>query len=122
MSFPILPRQKLVMIGDSITDADRVKPIGEGLFNPLGTGYVTFVDAILTAFMPAAGVLAQFAARHFGRGVLRADEADPAAPVDRAVLQDRRAGIGDLHADAKVVQDPAALEVRIGVVRPPVPR
>jgi len=30
--------QKLVMIGDSITDAGRAQPIAEGLFDPLGRG------------------------------------------------------------------------------------
>ena len=39
--------QKLVMIGDSITDAERVKPDGEGLFGALGKGYVSLVDAFL---------------------------------------------------------------------------
>lgn len=38
---------KLVMIGDSITDADRARPIGEGLGGALGRGYVSYVDALL---------------------------------------------------------------------------
>ncbi|MBI1335326.1 MAG: GDSL family lipase [Phycisphaera sp.] len=44
--------QKLVMIGDSITDADRAKPVGEGLFGATGKGYVAFTDALLGAVYP----------------------------------------------------------------------
>jgi lysophospholipase L1-like esterase len=45
----IAPNSKLVMIGDSITDLDRARPIGEGLFGALGKGYVSLVDALLQA-------------------------------------------------------------------------
>lgn len=40
-------RSKLIFIGDSITDAERAKPHGEGLFGALGKGYVSQVDALL---------------------------------------------------------------------------
>lgn len=43
---------KLVMIGDSITDASRAQPVGEGLFEALGRGYVSYVDALLGAACP----------------------------------------------------------------------
>lgn len=43
---------KLVMIGDSITDCGRTKPVGEGLFGAHGTGYVNLVNAILSSFHP----------------------------------------------------------------------
>jgi lysophospholipase L1-like esterase len=44
---------KLLFIGDSITDCDRARPIGEGnLGEKLGTGYVHLVDALLTATVP----------------------------------------------------------------------
>lgn len=43
---------KLVMIGDSITDADRARPVGEGLFGAVGKGYVAYVDALLGTFYP----------------------------------------------------------------------
>jgi lysophospholipase L1-like esterase len=49
----IQPNSKLVMIGDSITDCERARPIGEGLFDALGTGYVSLVDSLLTARYPA---------------------------------------------------------------------
>lgn len=43
---------KLVMIGSSVTDAGRTQPVAEGLFDPLGRGYVTMVDALLNAVYP----------------------------------------------------------------------
>jgi lysophospholipase L1-like esterase len=43
---------KLVMIGDSITDCGRNKPAGEGLFDPYGNGYVNMVKAFLDASYP----------------------------------------------------------------------
>jgi len=42
----------IVFIGDSITDAGRTRPEGEGLFDPRGKGYVTMVEALLTAAHP----------------------------------------------------------------------
>src|SRR5438046_2824066 len=38
---------KLVMIGDSITDCGRNRPVGEGYSGALGNGYVSLVDALL---------------------------------------------------------------------------
>jgi lysophospholipase L1-like esterase len=46
------PKSKLVMMGDSITDAGRVRPIAEGLFDPLGNGYVALVNSSLGAVYP----------------------------------------------------------------------
>lgn len=43
---------KLVMIGDSVTDCERSKPVGEGLFQALGKGYVSLVDALLQSTQP----------------------------------------------------------------------
>lgn len=43
---------KLVMIGDSVTDCGRARPVGEGLFEALGKGYVSLVDALLQATKP----------------------------------------------------------------------
>jgi len=42
---------KLLMIGDSITDCGRARPVGEG-FAGLGDGYVRLVYALLTAVYP----------------------------------------------------------------------
>ncbi len=49
----IQPNSKLIMIGDSITDCGRARPVGEGSFDALGNGYVNFVDSLLTAGYPA---------------------------------------------------------------------
>jgi len=48
--------QKLVMIGDSITDCERKRPYGEGLFGGIGKGYVAAVDALLQATYPDLGL------------------------------------------------------------------
>lgn len=45
-------RSKLVMVGDSITDAGRARPVGEGRGTALGSGYVMMVDALLGAVYP----------------------------------------------------------------------
>ena len=47
---------KLLMIGDSVTDCERARPVGEGLFEALGKGYVSLVDATLQATHPEAGI------------------------------------------------------------------
>jgi lysophospholipase L1-like esterase len=52
----IEPAQKLLFIGDSVTDCDRAKPEGEGLFGALGNGYVSFVDALFQAVYPDYGI------------------------------------------------------------------
>ncbi len=41
-----------VIVGDSVTDAGRARPVGEGLFNPHGTGYPNMVYGLLTALYP----------------------------------------------------------------------
>lgn len=43
---------KLIMTGDSVTDCDRARPVGEGLFGAIGNGYVNFVQANLLAQYP----------------------------------------------------------------------
>jgi len=48
--------QKLLFIGDSITDCERARPDGEGLFGALGKGYVSLVDAFLQAVYPELGI------------------------------------------------------------------
>jgi lysophospholipase L1-like esterase len=47
---------KLVMIGDSITDAGRAQPVGEGLGETLGRGYVSLIDSLLGAAYPDLGI------------------------------------------------------------------
>lgn len=48
--------QKLLFIGDSVTDCERTKPEGEGLFAALGIGYVSFVNGLLQAVYPELGI------------------------------------------------------------------
>ena len=43
---------KLVMIGDSITDTGRARPVGDGPFDAWGNGYVNLVGAMLGACRP----------------------------------------------------------------------
>jgi lysophospholipase L1-like esterase len=52
MPLRIQPNSKLVMIGDSITDCERARPVGEGLFEALGKGYVSLVNGLLQATSP----------------------------------------------------------------------
>ncbi len=47
---------RLVTIGDSITDCGRGRPEGEGLFDPYGNGYVNMVKAYLDAHYPECPV------------------------------------------------------------------
>lgn len=48
----IAPRSKLLFIGDSVTDAGRKRPVAEGLFDPLGSGYVAMANSLLNASYP----------------------------------------------------------------------
>ena len=48
--------EKLLLIGDSVTDCGRTQPVAEGLFDPLGRGYVTMIDALLTSTYPERGI------------------------------------------------------------------
>lgn len=43
---------RIVFAGDSVTDMGSVQPVGEGLFDNLGTGYVRVVENLLSAFYP----------------------------------------------------------------------
>jgi lysophospholipase L1-like esterase len=47
----IQPDSKLLMIGDSITDCGRARPLADTP-DALGTGYVSLINACLTAVMP----------------------------------------------------------------------
>lgn len=43
---------KLLFMGDSITDCERARPIGEGLWAGVGNGYVRCVDTLLSVLYP----------------------------------------------------------------------
>lgn len=49
----IQPNSKLLMIGDSVTDCERARPVGEIWPGTLGNGYVNFVDVLIRARYPA---------------------------------------------------------------------
>lgn len=48
--------QKLLFIGDSVTDCGRAVPEGEGLFGALGNGFVSFIDAFFQSAYPDYGI------------------------------------------------------------------
>lgn len=50
----IQPNSKLLLIGDSITDCGRGRPIAEASFNALGDGYVSLLNAFFTTTVPQA--------------------------------------------------------------------
>ena len=49
----IAPHSRLVMVGDSVTDCERARPVGEGLFAAVGKSYVMMVDGLLNVAYPA---------------------------------------------------------------------
>lgn len=49
-------RRKIVIMGDSISDCGRAKPVGEGLFGALGRGYVSLFDALAQVDHPEWGL------------------------------------------------------------------
>lgn len=44
--------ERIVFAGDSVTDRGSTNPVGEGLFDSLGFGYVRVLENILTAWYP----------------------------------------------------------------------
>ncbi|MBC8141850.1 MAG: SGNH/GDSL hydrolase family protein [Armatimonadetes bacterium] len=50
------PNQKLLFIGDSVTDGGRARPDGEGLFDALGKAYPALVDALLETVYPERAI------------------------------------------------------------------
>ena len=52
----IAPHSKLVLIGDSITDCERARPVGEGLFGAVGKSYVGLLEGFLGAIHPAYAI------------------------------------------------------------------
>lgn len=47
---------KLVIIGDSISDFERARPVGEGLFGAIGKSYVALIDAFLKSTYPESRI------------------------------------------------------------------
>jgi len=52
MILKIQEGSKLIMVGDSVTDCERARPVGEGLFGATGKGYVGLVDGLLQDAYP----------------------------------------------------------------------
>lgn len=52
----IQPNSKLLFIGDSITDCGRARPVGEGLNDSIGKGYVALVNATFGAVCPEKNI------------------------------------------------------------------
>ena len=48
----INPGARLLFIGDSVTDCNRLRPVGGGSGNALGEGYVAEVDRLLSQVHP----------------------------------------------------------------------
>lgn len=44
--------EKIVFAGDSVTDAGRKRPVGEGLWEGVGNGYVRLIDSFLATEYP----------------------------------------------------------------------
>lgn len=47
---------RVLFIGDSVTDMGRARPVGEGLHDGVGTGYVRTVSNFMNAFYPELNV------------------------------------------------------------------
>lgn len=47
---------RIVFAGDSVTDMNSAQPVGEGLFDNLGIGYVRIVDNMLAAYYPELNI------------------------------------------------------------------
>ena len=43
---------RIVFTGDSVTDMERARPVGEGLFDNVGRGYVRVIENMLNAWYP----------------------------------------------------------------------
>ena len=48
--------ERILFTGDSVTDFGRKRPVGEGLGDGVGTGYVRYVESFLNAFYPELDV------------------------------------------------------------------
>ena len=76
---------RIVFAGDSVTDMDSTNPVGEGLFDHLGRGYVRVIESMLVAWYPALNL------RVTNSGISGNTSRDLLARFDRDVV--------DLHPD-----------------------
>ncbi|MBP3437363.1 MAG: SGNH/GDSL hydrolase family protein [Clostridia bacterium] len=47
---------RIVFTGDSVTDMRRARPVGEGLFDNVGFGYVRMIENLFAAFYPSLDI------------------------------------------------------------------
>lgn len=47
---------RIVFAGDSVTDMGSMQPVGEGLFENLGRGYVRIIESMLVAYYPELNI------------------------------------------------------------------
>lgn len=76
---------RIVFAGDSVTDMERARPLGEGLFDNLGRSYVRVVDNMLGAWYPEI--------------LVRVTNAGVAGNTSRDLLARFQAEVVDLHPD-----------------------
>ena len=71
---------RIVFAGDSVTDMGSANPVGEGLFESLGNGYVREIENLLTAWYPELNI------RVTNSGIGGNTSRDLAARFDRDVV------------------------------------
>lgn len=72
---------RIVFAGDSVTDMGSVNPVGEGLFDNLGNGYVREIENLLTAWYPELNI------RITNSGISGDTSRDLAERFDRDVVE-----------------------------------
>lgn len=73
--------ERIVFAGDSVTDMGSVQPVGEGLADNLGRGYVRIVESLLSAVYP------EIPLRITNSGISGNTSRDLLARFDRDVVQ-----------------------------------
>ncbi|MCI8286887.1 MAG: SGNH/GDSL hydrolase family protein [Lachnospiraceae bacterium] len=76
---------RIVFAGDSVTDMGSDQPVGEGLFDSLGTGYVRMIENLLAAFYPEVN--------------LRITNSGTAGNTSRDLLKRYQRDVVELHPD-----------------------
>ena len=72
---------RIVFAGDSVTDMDSTNPVGEGLFDSLGKGYVRLLESFLSGFYPEVNL------RITNSGISGNSSRDLLARFDRDVVE-----------------------------------
>lgn len=77
--------EKLLFIGDSVTDDNRARPVGEGNNAALGNGFVRLIDAYLAAEYPERNihVVNMGVSGNTSRDLVERWESDVTAPKSR---------------------------------------